>query len=61
MKQSVAALDKKKSPLERTWRGNKAGTVKYEGYPDFKGDKFAEREYVKVSVGLLYLSSEFSG
>jgi hypothetical protein len=44
--QSVAGLDPTKNPLERTWRGNASGTVKYPGYPKFQ-DKYAEREYVK--------------
>ena len=47
--QSIEQLDPQKTPLERTWRGNKAGTIRYQGYPDFKGDKYAERQWVKVS------------
>ena len=47
--QSVAGLDQTKNPLERTWRGNAAGTVRYPGYPDFGDDKYAARQYVKVS------------
>ena len=33
-------------PLERLWRGNKAGTVRM-SCPDFKGDKYAERQWIK--------------
>lgn len=32
--QSVSDLSK--NPLERTWRGNKANTLRINGYPDFK-------------------------
>ncbi|CAD6579326.1 MAG: hypothetical protein CYPHOPRED_000852 [Cyphobasidiales sp. Tagirdzhanova-0007] len=45
--QSISQLDPNKNPLERTWRGNKKGTVRYQGYPDFKNDKYAERQWVK--------------
>lgn len=39
-----------KNPLERTWRGNKEGTVKLQFVPDFGGDKYAERQWVKVRI-----------
>ena len=42
--------DLAKNPLERTWRSNKEGTVRLQSVPDFKGDKYAEREWVKVCI-----------
>jgi hypothetical protein len=38
------------NPLERTWRGDKEGKIRLQGVPDFKGDKYTEREWVKVRV-----------
>ena len=46
-----------KNPLERTWRSNKEGTVRLQSVPDFKGDKYAEREWVKVSCYPVSVSS----
>ena len=43
--------DLAKNPLERTWRSNKEGTVRLQSVPNFKGDKYAEREWVKVCTG----------
>ena len=57
--QSISQLDPNKNPLERTWRGNKKGTVRYQGYPDFKNDKYAERQWVKVCWGLVCQLSRF--
>lgn len=48
--QSISTLDTSKNPLERTWRGNRAGTVRYNGYPDFGNDTYAHRQYIKVSL-----------
>ena len=53
-KQNVNELAK--NPLERTWRSNKAGTVRLQTIPDFKGDKYAEREWAKVITYLVSLS-----
>lgn len=47
-KQNVGGLAQ--NPLERTWRSNKEGTVRVQSVPDFKGDKYAEREWVKVCI-----------
>lgn len=47
-KQNVDELAK--NPLERTWRSNKEGTVRLQSIPDFKGDKYAEREWAKVRL-----------
>ncbi|GAA5979014.1 hypothetical protein JCM5350_004206 [Sporobolomyces pararoseus] len=45
-KQSLANLDD--DPLSRTYRSNKEGTIKLSTrYPDFGGDKFAERQWIK--------------
>lgn len=43
--QSTANLPKQ--PLDRLWRGNKNGSVAFTGRPDFKGDKHAERQWIK--------------
>ena len=43
--QSTANLPKQ--PIERLWRGNKSGSVAFAGRPDFKGDKLAERQWIK--------------
>jgi hypothetical protein len=37
------------NPLRRTWRGDKEGSVELKVIPQFQ-DKYAEREWVKVSV-----------
>jgi len=37
----------KKKVMDVAWRGNKAGTVIFRGKPDFKGDKYAERQWIK--------------
>jgi hypothetical protein len=47
--QSISSLDTTKNPLQRTWRGNRDGTVVFNGYPDFGEDKQAHRQYIKVS------------
>lgn len=54
--QSISSLDASKNPLQRTWRGNRAGTVRYEGYPDFGEDKYAHRQYIKVSQAIQKVS-----
>ncbi|KAL8279549.1 hypothetical protein RQP46_008111 [Phenoliferia psychrophenolica] len=42
-------------PLDRTWRGNKAGTIKLSTKcPDFKGDLYAEREWVKAHLAAAF-------
>lgn len=47
-----------KKPFDRVWRGNKAGTIKAEIYPDFyyKTDEeslLKKREWIKVSTAYL--------
>lgn len=44
-KQDLSSLAK--NPLERTYRGNKAGTIHMEGIPQFD-DPYKKREWVKV-------------
>lgn len=46
--QSAAKLQK--NPLERTWRGNKAGTLRLQSVPDFGEDLLAKRQWIKVSA-----------
>ncbi|THH04721.1 hypothetical protein EW145_g5309 [Phellinidium pouzarii] len=52
LKQNVEGLAK--NPLERTWRGNKEGTVRLQSVPDFAGDKFAERKWVKEHLAAAF-------
>lgn len=56
-KQSVAGLSE--NPLQRTYRGNKEGTIHLEGIPKIS-DPYEKREWVKVSLGryLAIASSE---
>jgi len=49
--QSVDKLQK--NPLERTWRGNKEGTLKLESVPDFGENLLAKRQWIKVSASLV--------
>jgi len=42
------------TPFERVWRGNKAGTVRMPGRPDFKGDKYAERQWIKEHMAAAF-------
>ncbi|PAV19523.1 hypothetical protein PNOK_0445700 [Pyrrhoderma noxium] len=51
-KQNVDELAK--NPLERTWRSNKEGTVRLQSIPDFKGDKYAEREWAKAHLAAAF-------
>lgn len=44
-KQDLSSLAK--NPLERTYRGNEAGTIHMEGIPQFD-DPYKKREWVKV-------------
>lgn len=44
-KQSLNGLSDK--PLQRTYRGNKEGTIHLEGIPEFD-DLYAKRQWVKV-------------
>lgn len=46
-KQSVAGLSE--NPLQRTYRGNKEGTIHLEGIPKIS-DPYEKREWVKVSL-----------
>lgn len=42
---------------KRLWRGDKAGTIQFESVrPDFKGDKLAERQWVKEHMVIIQLS-----
>ncbi|KIJ51034.1 hypothetical protein M422DRAFT_74399 [Sphaerobolus stellatus SS14] len=36
-----------RNPLVKLYRGDKAGTLTFNGRPDFKGDKLAERQWIK--------------
>ncbi|KAK4704378.1 hypothetical protein P7C70_g1836, partial [Phenoliferia sp. Uapishka_3] len=36
-----------KNPLERTWRGNKEGTLRLKSVPDFGEDLLAKRQWIK--------------
>lgn len=40
------------SPFERVWRGNKQGTLRLPTIPDFQGDKYAERQWIKEHMVL---------
>ncbi|GAA6041704.1 hypothetical protein JCM8097_003091 [Rhodosporidiobolus ruineniae] len=51
-KQNVAGLAE--NPLDRVWRGNKEGTVKLAGIPDFGGDLYAKRQYVKEHLAAAF-------
>ncbi|GAA5830590.1 hypothetical protein JCM11251_002524 [Rhodosporidiobolus azoricus] len=51
-KQSTNGLDS--DPLARTWRGDKAGKVKLEVLPDFKGDMYAKRQWVKEHLAAAF-------
>ncbi|KAF8507569.1 class II aldolase/adducin N-terminal [Hysterangium stoloniferum] len=42
------------NPLERVWRGNKSGTVRLDDIPDFKGDKYAERQWIKEHMAAAF-------
>ena len=42
------ATDLKENPVERMYRGNKQGTIKFHGVPKFT-DPNEEREWIKVS------------
>lgn len=53
--QTARQFDTSKTPLERTWRGDVDGRVRYEGYPKFNGDRLAERQWVKVRCGRQHL------
>ncbi|GAA5973031.1 hypothetical protein JCM11641_000371 [Rhodosporidiobolus odoratus] len=35
------------NPLDRVWRGNKEGTIRLEGVPDFGEDVYAKRQWIK--------------
>ncbi|BGP45128.1 hypothetical protein JCM10450v2_000945 [Rhodotorula kratochvilovae] len=56
-KQDLSNLPK--NPLERTYRGNKAGTIHMEGIPQFD-DPYKKREWVKeqLAVGFQYWGKE---
>ncbi|KAF8575494.1 aldolase [Ramaria rubella] len=43
-----------KSPFERVWRGNKSGSVRLANRPDFKGDKYAERQWIKEHMAAAF-------
>ncbi|KAF8518472.1 class II aldolase/adducin N-terminal [Gautieria morchelliformis] len=51
-RQSTANLSK--TALDRVWRGNKEGTVRLHGRPDFKGDKYAERQWIKEHMAAAF-------
>lgn len=51
--QSLANLPK--TALDRVWRGNREGTVRLHGRPDFQGDKYAERQWIKEHMVTLSL------
>lgn len=34
-------------PIDRIWRGDRAGKVTLAGRPNFHGDKYAERQWIK--------------
>ncbi|GAA5849668.1 hypothetical protein JCM9279_001973 [Rhodotorula babjevae] len=56
-KQDLSGLAK--NPLERVYRGNKAGTVHMEGIPQFS-DPYKKREWVKeqLAIGFQYWGKE---
>ncbi|GAA6041684.1 hypothetical protein JCM8097_003083 [Rhodosporidiobolus ruineniae] len=51
-KQSTEGLDE--NPLSRTWRGNKEGTLRLNTIPDFKGDLYAKRQWVKEHLAAAF-------
>jgi hypothetical protein len=51
--QALANLPQR--PVERLWRGNKSGSVRLNGVPDFNGDKYAERQHIKEHMVCLSL------
>jgi hypothetical protein len=55
--QSVSDLSK--NPLERTWRGNREGTLKIDAYPDFmhatdEEGLLKKREWVKLHLAVAF-------
>jgi hypothetical protein len=47
--QAILKQVSKVKPLDRTWRGDKAGKVVTTGIPKFES-KYAEREWIKVTI-----------
>lgn len=46
-----------KKQLDRIWRGDTQGVIHMPGIPDFQGDKYAERQWIKEHMVLCFSCS----